>query len=121
MASLLAESEALEALGWLWNTADQSTSHGNRVGICCNEAGNVTSISYSMYSDYYEVNMDELNLPSFQNPESLNLDGCGLKGIIPYEIEGFASLIERPRTGLQRKKERPGEGGVGQSFGEDVF
>ncbi|KAM7465239.1 hypothetical protein LguiB_012801 [Lonicera macranthoides] len=79
-------SEALEALGWLWNIADQSMSLCNRVGIRCNEAANVTSISYSMYSDYYEVNMDELNLSSFQNLESLNLDGCGLKGTIPYEI-----------------------------------
>ncbi|KAM7465255.1 hypothetical protein LguiB_012817 [Lonicera macranthoides] len=32
------------------------------------------------------VNVDELNLPSFQNFESLNLDRCGFKGIIPYEI-----------------------------------
>ncbi|KAM7465262.1 hypothetical protein LguiB_012824 [Lonicera macranthoides] len=85
-SAALLESEALEAWGWLWNIAVQSTSHCNWVGIRCNEAGNVTSISYSMYSDYYEVNMDELNLPSFQNLESHNLDGCGLKGTIPYEI-----------------------------------
>ncbi|KAM7465260.1 hypothetical protein LguiB_012822 [Lonicera macranthoides] len=72
----------------------RSTSHCEWDGIFCNEAGSVTHISCPR-NPYFdgEVGMDELNLPSFQNLEILDLFDCGLKGTIPYEIGPIPSSI----------------------------
>ncbi|KAM7461168.1 hypothetical protein LguiA_029289 [Lonicera macranthoides] len=68
-------------------------NHCDWYGIKCNEAGSVTYISCPRHPHFDgEVGMDELNLPSFQNLETLYLDYCGLKGTIPYEI-GFLTQL----------------------------
>ncbi|KAM7489202.1 hypothetical protein LguiB_026686 [Lonicera macranthoides] len=80
------ESEALAGIPWWWNV-DPSTSHCNWDGIGCNEAGSITSITSPRNCNYYNgVRLDELNLLSFQNLESLDLYNCPLRGTIPYEI-----------------------------------
>ncbi|KAM7465224.1 hypothetical protein LguiB_012786 [Lonicera macranthoides] len=85
--SLSEESEALAGIRWWWNV-HPSMNHCDWYGIKCNEAGSVTYISCPRHPHFDgEVGMDELNLPSFQNLETLYLDYCGLKGTIPYEIE----------------------------------
>ncbi|KAM7461181.1 hypothetical protein LguiA_029302 [Lonicera macranthoides] len=70
-------------------------NHCDWDGIKCNEVGSVTYISCPRYPYFDgEVGMDELNLPSFQNLETLYLDSCGLKGTIPYKI-GMLSKLTR--------------------------
>ncbi|KAM7465250.1 hypothetical protein LguiB_012812 [Lonicera macranthoides] len=74
---------------------DRPVSHCNWEGIGCNEAGSVTSISCPQNPYFHgEARMDKLNLPSFQNLESLDLSSCGLKGTIPHEI-GMLSKLTR--------------------------
>ncbi|KAM7461200.1 hypothetical protein LguiA_029321 [Lonicera macranthoides] len=86
------ESEAVAGIPW-WSNMSRSTSHCNWDGIECNEAGSVTYISCPRDPYFHgEVRMDELNLPSFQNLESLYFDRCGLKGTIPYEIGMLSKL-----------------------------
>ncbi|KAM7461175.1 hypothetical protein LguiA_029296 [Lonicera macranthoides] len=86
------ESEALAGIRWWWNV-HPSMNHCDWYGIKCNEAGSVTYISCPRHPHFDgEVGMDELNLPSFQNLETLYLDYCGLKGTIPYEI-GFLTQL----------------------------
>ncbi|KAM7489837.1 hypothetical protein LguiB_027321 [Lonicera macranthoides] len=88
------EYEALVSIPWWWNMS-RSTSHCKWDGIRCNKAGSVTYISCPRHSYFDgEVRMDELNLSSFQNLESLHLDDCGLKGTIPYEIGMLSKLTE---------------------------
>ncbi|KAM7465223.1 hypothetical protein LguiB_012785 [Lonicera macranthoides] len=86
------ESEALVRIRWWWNV-HPSTNHCDWDGIQCNEAGSVTSITCPRYPYFHgEVGMDELNLPSFQNLETLSLFGCGIKGTISYEIGMLSKL-----------------------------
>ncbi|KAM7486932.1 hypothetical protein LguiA_002941 [Lonicera macranthoides] len=88
------EYEALVSISW-WRNMSRSTSHCKWDGIHCNKAGSVTYISCPRHSYFDgEVRMDELNLSSFQNLESLHLDDCGLKGTIPYEIGMLSKLTE---------------------------
>ncbi|KAM7461194.1 hypothetical protein LguiA_029315 [Lonicera macranthoides] len=86
------ESEALAGIRWWWNV-DRSTNHCDWDGIQCNEAGSVTSITCPRYPYFHgEVGMDELNLPSFRNLETLSVFGCGIKGTISYEIGMLSKL-----------------------------
>ncbi|KAM7465268.1 hypothetical protein LguiB_012830 [Lonicera macranthoides] len=88
-AWLKRESEAVAGIPW-WANMSRSTSHCEWDGIGCNEAGSVTFISCLLYHYHFdgEVGMDELNLPSFQNLEILDLFDCGFKGTIPFEELG---------------------------------
>ncbi|KAM7465245.1 hypothetical protein LguiB_012807 [Lonicera macranthoides] len=88
------EYEALVSIRW-WRSMNQSMSHCSWEGIVCNVAGSVTSITCPRYP-YFNgvVRMDELNLPSFQNLESLHLKDCELKGTIPDEIGMLSKLTE---------------------------
>ncbi|KAM7465259.1 hypothetical protein LguiB_012821 [Lonicera macranthoides] len=86
------ESEALAGIRWWWNVRP-SMNHCDWDGIKCNEVGSVTYISCPRYPYFDgEVGMDELNLPSFQNLETLYLYSCGLKGTIPYKIGMLSKL-----------------------------
>ncbi|KAM7465263.1 hypothetical protein LguiB_012825 [Lonicera macranthoides] len=93
------ESEALAGIRWWWNV-HPSMNHCYWDGIQCNEAGSVTYISCPRCPSFDgEVGMDELNLPSFQNLETLSLFGCGLKGTIPYEIGMLSKLTSVSLSG----------------------
>ncbi|KAM7461203.1 hypothetical protein LguiA_029324 [Lonicera macranthoides] len=93
------ESEALAGIRWWWNV-DPSTNHCGWGRIRCNEAGSVTYISCPRHPYFDgEVGMDELNLPSFQNLETLFLSHCGLKGTIPYEIGMLSKLTHLSLSG----------------------
>ncbi|KAM7461196.1 hypothetical protein LguiA_029317 [Lonicera macranthoides] len=90
-----AQEHGIPLLDMLLANMSRSTSHCEWKGILCNEAGSVIYISCPR-NPYFdgEVRMDELNLPSFQNLESLHLFDCGLKGTIPYKIGMLSKLTE---------------------------
>ncbi|KAM7461564.1 hypothetical protein LguiA_029685 [Lonicera macranthoides] len=80
---------------WFKREFDDRSNHCNWEGIGCNEAGIVTSISCPQNPYFYgEVRIDELNLPSYQNLEILNLSNCALQGTIPYEIGRLSKLTK---------------------------
>ncbi|KAM7460783.1 hypothetical protein LguiB_035858 [Lonicera macranthoides] len=78
---------------WFKREFDDRSNHCNWEGISCNEAGSVTSLSCPQNPYLYgEARIAELNLPSYQSLEILDLSGCGLAGTIPQEIGRLSKL-----------------------------
>ncbi|KAJ0802069.1 putative protein kinase RLK-Pelle-LRR-XI-1 family [Helianthus annuus] len=85
--------EAKALVAW-WPYANASHHHCNWRGITCNKAGSVTNIS--LYGHYlgYGSGLASLNLSSFPNLVTLEIESCGVEGSIPEQIGLLSNLTQ---------------------------
>ncbi|KAJ0601783.1 putative protein kinase RLK-Pelle-LRR-XI-1 family [Helianthus annuus] len=83
--------EAKALVAW-WPYANASHHHCNWHGIACNKAGSVTNIS--LYGHYLGdgTGLGSLNLSSFPNLVTLEIERCGVEGSIPEQIGLLSNL-----------------------------
>ncbi|XP_076952457.1 uncharacterized protein LOC143626194 [Bidens hawaiensis] len=89
------EGKALVATNW-WpqfvNASLEDIDHCTWYGIRCNEAGSVIEISFNKQN--LKGNLGSLDLSSFPNLISLEIDNCGLEGSIPEQIGLLSNLTQ---------------------------
>ncbi|KAJ0944501.1 putative protein kinase RLK-Pelle-LRR-XI-1 family [Helianthus annuus] len=91
--------EAKTLVAW-WPYANASLHHCNWRGITCNKAGSVIEIS--LYGDYYlgdGTGHRSLNLSSFPNLVTLEIESCGVEGSIPEQIGLLSNLTQLSLSG----------------------